>query len=315
MVVGTRHPVAPGTLPSIATPKLHGEGMSPEVVRGISLYQRGLYRDALASFETVLKHTVDLPEMWCNKGAALFQLGKYKEAHKAFDRAIEYDACLPEAWNNRGTVLSKLGDYQAALESIERALVLRQDYPNARLNEGLIFVVLGKPQEAQVAFEKAVELNPADAKAWYNLAGTLWSLGNAQEAQLAFEKAYELNASLSDGGAALYKAWAMITVAQGLVALVSNDIRAFEEAGLKCIDILEKAQEDGMGQAVEEALAQFKANLKKKKDLKAFEELEIFINLMKIKDPSERWWAIGKVVSARWPMGHSAVKAVREMRR
>ncbi len=116
-------------------------------------------------------------------------------------------------------------------------------------------------------------------------------------------------------GAELYKIEAITALKYGLSGLLTPNIRAFEEAGLKYIDILEKAQRDGMGQVVEDALAQFKASLKKKKERRAFDELEVFINLMKIKDPFEGWRAIGKVVSERWPKGLDCVKAVREMRR
>ena len=70
-----------------------------------------------------------------------------------------------------------------------------------------------------------------------------------------------------------------------------------------------------MGQVVEDIVARVKAGLKKKKEIKAFEELELFINLMRIKDPFEGWWAIGKALSERWPKGHSVANAVREMRR
>ena len=58
-----------------------------------------------------------------------------------------------------------------------------------------------------------------------------------------------------------------------------------------------------------------KKRLKKPNEKKAFEELEVFIRLMRIKDPFEGWRALGKEVSKRWPKGHSVVKAVREMRR
>ncbi len=96
---------------------------------------------------------------------------------------------------------------------------------------------------------------------------------------------------------------------------MQQNLHAFEEAGLKYIDILEKAEQDGLDDVVEEARAQFRASINKKKELKAFEELELFINLMKIKDPFEGWRAIGKVVSERWPKGLDCVKAVREIRR
>ena len=113
----------------------------------------------------------------------------------------------------------------------------------------------------------------------------------------------------------LYEEWAKVTLAQGLSGLLEQRIRAFEEAGLQYIDILEKAQEDGLAGTVEEARNRFKASLKTKKKLRAFEELELFIDIVKIKDPFEGWRALGKAISERWPKGHSVAKAIREMRR
>ena len=70
-----------------------------------------------------------------------------------------------------------------------------------------------------------------------------------------------------------------------------------------------------MGEVVVDTLASFAASLKTKKERKAFQELALFVNLMKIKDPFEGWRALGQEISKVWPEGHSAVKAIREMRK
>ena len=123
-----------------------------------------------------------------------------------------------------------------------------------------------------------------------------------------------VRADLPDHETKSYDAPAKLTLAQGMDAVIRNDIEAFEQAGLGYIDLLEKAEQDGLGHVVAEALSDFKAGPKKKRELKAIAELELFVDLMKIKDPFEGWRALGKEVSKRWPKGVSAVDAIREQR-
>ena len=78
-------------------------------------------------------------------------------------------------------------------------------------------------------------------------------LGRLSEAQPDFQEAFSLREGLPDGGAKLYDAWSTMTLAHGLDAPRSEDFRAFKEVGLMYIDILEKAQQDGMSQIVEDA--------------------------------------------------------------
>jgi tetratricopeptide (TPR) repeat protein len=182
-------------------------------------------------------------------------------------------------------------------------------------SEGATFLQSGKEEESVKAFEKALKLNPNDPGSWMGKGLALGLMKRASDSDHAFQKSFDLREDFPDGGRALYATWTVVALAQGLGAMLGNDIRSFEEAGLKYIDILEKAEQDGMGQAVEDALVQFEERLKKPNEKKAFEELEVFIRLMRIKDPFEGWRALGKEVSKRWPKGHSVVKAVREMRR
>ena len=184
-------------------------------------------------------------------------------------------------WNNRGVDLGLQGRFEEALESFGRALLIKEGSPQALNNKGV----------------------------------ALDCLGQYGDAYAAFDKVFDSRGVLQGGAARLYHFWATLALAQGLDAMLANDIRVFEQAGLKYIDVLEKAGQDGMDEVVEEALTQFEAGLKKKRELKAFAEVEVFIRLMKIKDSFEAWRALGKEVSNQWPKGHSVVKAIREIRR
>ena len=282
---------------------------------GVVLWGKGQYQEALEAFEHALRNKPDFGEAWTNKGVTLWYLGKNQESLEAHEQALRYERDIPEAWYNKGMSLGEMGKYQGAMETFEQALRLRSDFPEAFYSKGVAFLELQKTEEALFAFEQALNCNEEYSLAWYSLGLTLGLLGKPLEAQQAFHRAYDLRDGLSDRVIGLYVAWSTLTLEQGLGAQLSPNIKDFEEAGLKYIDILEKAQQDDLGQVVEDALTEFKAGLKKKKEVRSFEELELFIDLMKIKDPFEGWRAIVKVVSERWPKGHSVVKAVREIRR
>ena len=245
----------------------------------------------------------------------MWQLGKPQEALDAFEQALSLQPDYPLAWYSRGVTLLQLGKYQDALEAFDQSIASSPDAPKTWLGRGAALAILVRYQEALESCDQALRLTPDDPDAWLSKGMALWELRRSKEAHRAFESAFSLRTSLPDGGSTLYNTWAISALAQGLDALLSRDIGTFEEAGLKYIGVLEKAQQDGMGQTVENALAQFKGRLKNKKEREAFEELGVFINLMKIKDPFEGWRALGKEISKVWPQGLSAVKAVREIRR
>ncbi|MBI4299411.1 MAG: tetratricopeptide repeat protein [Chloroflexi bacterium] len=321
MTMALARPLTYAVSAPIASPR-KGKGKIPaEALRyfseGVALGQLGKHQEELAAYDEALRHREDFPEAWYNRGVTLGQLAKHQEALAAFDEALRYREDFPEAWYNRGVTLGQLGKHQEALAAFDEALGYRKDYPEAWYNRGVALWELGKHQEALLAFDEALGYRKDYPEAWCNKGVALGLMGKHQEALAAFGRAYEFRDRLADGGANLYRLWALDSLAHALDGLLNQNIRAFEEGGLKYIDIFEKSQRDGpdfVG-VVEDTLAQLKARLKKRKEQKAFEELEVFIRLMKIKDPFEGWKALGKEISKVWPKGHSVRKAVREMRR
>ena len=221
---------------------------------------------------------------------------------------------------------SRMKTGQLALSEIEDLpdrYGIRQEERGAFLAEvwqlyGVCFLESHKAEKAVEALDNALSFNEEDPKPWELMGIAFMDLGRFHDAIRAFDKSHSLpeytpkEENLKRG---FYGTWVVGALAMGVDALLTNNIRAFEEAGLKFIDILEKAEQDEMSQVVEDVLAEFKAGLKKKRELKALEELVLYIDLMKIKDPFEGWRAIGRVVSERWPKGLDCVKAVRAIRR
>ena len=153
-------------------------------------------------------------------GVSLFQQEKYQEALEAFEEALKaikqalsYEEYLAKAWYNKGVTLLQMEDFQEALTALQRALKYDKEHPQAYYSSGVALIMLGRLPEAQQVFQRA----------------------------------FILRDSLSNRGVGLYKAWSLLTLQQGLDALLSQNIRAFKEAGLKYIDILEKAEQERHG--------------------------------------------------------------------
>ena len=213
-----------------------------------------------------------------------------------------------------GVRLYRDGQYKAALQRFDRVLAIDDQRLEAWYGRAVTLLTLERWEEALEAVGQALKRNDKHAESWYAFGVAAMMQGRHTATQGAFDRTFELRKLLPDAGVKLYDAWATLTLTQGTEATLTNDIKTFEQAGLQYIDILEKAQQDDLGHVVAEALSEFKAGLKKKRELKAFAELELFIELMKIKDPFEGWRALGREVSKRWPKGVSAVDAIREQR-
>jgi len=285
---------------------------------GVALSGRGKHEEALVAYDQALSYSGDFPEAWYNKGTALGHLGQYQEAVNAFEHALRLNFDYFDAWYNKGVALGRLGRHQEALEAFE--WILRQTPNDAKvwLGKGIVLLALQETEASLEALEKALAYSEDEPRIWTSIGVASARLGKFAEAQKAFQKAFEFREGPSDWGPVLYRAWAVLNLALGVNGLMSQNLHDFEGAGLAYIELLEKAEEDGAAQVVEDALTHFKSESNKRNERRssvALEELELFISLMKIKDPFEGWRALSKEISKVWPKGVSAVQAVREMRR
>lgn len=299
-----------------------GQVLPVEAVRyfseGIKLTEVGKYEEAVASYIHGVKLAPSVPQAWYNMGTALGELGKYSEALEALDRATELMPDYVEAWHNKGVAFKHLGRHDDALNAFRRILGQRPDDARASQSIGSVLLAQQKTEEALSAFQEALGSGGDSSVIRMSVGVTLGILRRYADANLEFQKAYEAKEKDLIVKTTLYKAWATSTLSLGVIALIDQDIKAFEEAGFAYIAIAEKSQQDQAGDQVEAVLTDFRTAFqgkKRRKFLKAFEELELFIKLMMIKDPYEGWRAIGKAMSERWPRGLSAVEAVREMRK
>lgn len=287
---------------------------------GVQECDKGNYETALEQFDQALKLDKNFPHAWYNKGTSLGHLGRHQEAVAALDQALRLMPGLSGAAYNKGVALARGGRLREALEVFERNLGQNPGGPESWLGKSIVLLDLGETKAALITLQQALDYANDDWSIWSTTGIARARLGEFGEAQRAFQKAFDLKDRSSNLDAVSYKAWASSIVTVGISALIGQNVSAFEAAGLAYIEVLEKAEEEGAGPEVEDTLKRIKWFLQQKKRngrqaLAAFEELEIFINLMKIKDPAEGWRALGKVISKSWPKGLSAVQAIREQRR
>lgn len=117
----------------------------------------------------------------------------------------------------------------------------------------------------------------------------------------------------NDKGVMTFNSLIYLILKQGLESVKAKDMNQVEEKALEFIQLKKEAEKDGMTQVVEQAVAEFKVRLPKKA-LKSFAEFEVMVEILSIEDPLERWKALGKRISERWPKSLSAVEAIRKER-
>ena len=114
---------------------------------------------------------------------------------------------------------------------------------------------------------------------------------------------------------AFYHEWAKTLVVAGFMAVQEIDTSQMESLARTLILVREQAQKKQLEKQVDNALEMLKSGAMQDQAAKdAIEEFLELVHLLAIKDPFERWEAIGVGVRERWPKGLSAVDAIREMR-
>lgn len=171
--------------------------------RGLSLYNKPQYIEAIEAFENALKKNPKMSKAAYAIGYLHSRLGEHVEAIEAYDKAIEINPEFSEAWNNRGTVLDNQGNTDEALKAYNKAIEVNPNNSEAWNNKGTVLGKQGNTEEALEAYNKAIEINPEYSKAWLNKGLLFKNLGNTEEALEAYNKAIELK----NYGAMNNKAW------------------------------------------------------------------------------------------------------------
>lgn len=104
-----------------------GERIGILLARGRSFLDGNKAREALASFDEVLKHDLNHTEALVRRGAALEQLKQDDEAIQCYDRAIKLDPKMTLAYLHKGGICNRLQRYEEALKCYQQALLAEEE--------------------------------------------------------------------------------------------------------------------------------------------------------------------------------------------
>ncbi len=157
------------------------------VNRGVAFLALQRPADALRDFEAASRLEPDRFEVLVNRGSALSELGRYEEALECYDRALASNPVSFEAWNYRGTALAKMFRYEEALASYESALKLRPQDIGALSNCGNVLTALSRFQEALNCYDAVLAREPHHENALFCRIYPLNQLGRQKDAVSASE--------------------------------------------------------------------------------------------------------------------------------
>ena len=143
------------------TQRTSSSSISELIQKGNTMLNSSKYKEALMTFDQVLKIDTRSVDALTGKGLIFNQLGKYEEAITWFDNALSIDPNFVDALNNKGVTLANLGKYEEAITCFDKALTIDPNFVDAMYNKADALGELGKYEEAFVWTERALALEPA----------------------------------------------------------------------------------------------------------------------------------------------------------
>ncbi|UCE38173.1 MAG: tetratricopeptide repeat protein [Thermoplasmata archaeon] len=129
------------------------------MAEGMSLVERGKYKEAVEIFNEILTEDPQDVEAWINKGCALLYLEKPRESLHCTNKALEIDLNNTIALNNKGIALFRINDFEGAEDAFNKTLEIDPKYAEAWYNKACLASEQKKVYEALRNLEKALSLD------------------------------------------------------------------------------------------------------------------------------------------------------------
>ncbi len=214
------------------------------LARAMALERKGLYSQALADLNWLLRHRRSLKahlvrariyvaqnahqlaledlnravelnpryaEAYRLRAALHLKLNRNAEALKDVKQALQYEPEDAELLTIQGEALRRQGKLQQAVEVLDRAIRLDAKLAPAWISRGMAHLNQGKAQQALKDLDRAVELVAENPRAYLQRGIIHAHLGNYEQAAQDFEQAIEL--APTDAKAYAYRA--MVALKQG----------------------------------------------------------------------------------------------------
>jgi tetratricopeptide (TPR) repeat protein len=167
---------------------------------GATLRARGLWSEALASFQTSLElrpgHLDTLSqaaEAQNNLGNALFDAGRYADAVDCYQAALQIKTDNAKIHSNLANAFRRLGRLPEATASSRRAIALNPTLGEAHNNLGLALAAQGQFEAAAESYKRALSLDAGYVDALNNLGNSLRDLGQRRECLAVYARAIDLD--------------------------------------------------------------------------------------------------------------------------
>lgn len=160
---------------------------------GVSLFNKGLWREAMAHYEEALRIKPGMAEAHGNLGTIFAIQGKTAEAVTEFEKALKINPQNPEMQYNMGLILAKQGLTDEAAVHYRKALEIKPRYAEPQKELGDAFLIKGKLNEAIEQYSKALEIKPDFAQAHSNMGFALMYQKRYQDAIAHFSEALRID--------------------------------------------------------------------------------------------------------------------------
>ena len=139
-------------------------------------------------YSHLLEESLQIFEVYNNRGIQRLQAGKNYQAIRDFKRAISINNLFPEPFINIATAYRNLHEYDVALHYYEKVVRLDSLNANVYLNRGILYKELKKYKLAIQDFQKSISINPYKSEAYHHLGEIYFTRQNYDKAILFFEK-------------------------------------------------------------------------------------------------------------------------------
>jgi len=236
-----------------------------EFEKGLLLYCKRKYEEALKQFEEAIKMSPFNSEYHYFRALTLKELGRYFEALREINKAIELNPFYLPYYAARRLVFEIVFDmlriYKDVIKEFDKVIGPDPNDPEYHIVKGIILVMLERFDEAIKEFDKAIELNPFNCDYYIIKALVLKELNRFKEALESVEMALFLSPGNPYYLVLLAELWADLdSPRKGIIEIIDSITSGKTDMNSLCeeIDIELKSKEEYLNEKEKKALSEIK---------------------------------------------------------